>query len=663
MFKSVRMSKLNVLVLGRYVTPLTRALGSQGLMHLVDAVAQSEHHLLEGVSRETEIRDIEQLAEACLVQLDALGVSPETAPAAVSFDRPGIEALLASVQAQHRQIEERLQHLLHESGLLSKDADRLRGCPVQTVPIDALRQISLLYMTAGRLPPSHVPLAAVALADRGLLLHDDVDPARRGNVLVLAPRWARQTVDTELARLGFVAADLPESAKGSASQEQCRLDDRLAAARTQVESVRREMAALAQAQGASLVAARRQLQATLAVLRAQQCFGRSAMIYCISGWVPRDRVAAVKRTVDTVTGGSGLVEEVQPEADGRVLDGQEAVPVQFTPNRWLGPFQGLITAFGAPRYDDVDPSAFVALSFVLMFGIMFGDVGQGLAIALLGLWLHRTRRPALAPFRQGGVLLLFCGLSATAFGFCYGSVFGYENAGFLRPLWLSPLHDITRMLKAAVVLGILCISGAVLINIVNRLRNRRWFDCVFDKFGVLGIVFYWGALGIGLKAAKAGELDAGQFVFLVILPLALLFLREPLHNLLHRRPLLQGGPVALFLEACVETLETVTVFLGSTVSFVRVGAFALSHAALCLAIFSVVDILDKLPGGGLWSVLVLIFGNLLVIFMEGMVAMIQGVRLQYYELFSKYFPGDGTLYHPFVLSEQPLVQEKGEQDA
>jgi len=656
------MSKVNVLVLGRYVTPLTRALGDLGLVHLVDAVAQSEHRLLDEVSREAEIRAIEPLVGQCTALLEALGVSPQAVPAAVSFDRPHIVALLERLERQRHEIEARLQGLLQEAGLLSKDAERLRGYPVQTVPLDALRQLSLLFVVAGRMSPSHVAVAAAALADQAVLLHDDQDPARRGQVLVLASRRERPAVEAVLARLGFAAMPLPEGAAGRAGEEQRRLDDRVTRARAQVEVARQELAALAQAHGGDLLAARNQLQGTLAVLRAQESFGRSTMVYCVSGWVPHARVREVRQVVQQVTADSGLVEELAPEVDERVREGQEAVPVQFVPSRWLRPFQGLVAAFGAPRYDELDPSAFVALSFVGMFGIMFGDVGQGLAIALLGLWLQRTRRPALRPFRDGGVLLLFCGLSATAFGFCYGSVFGYENARFLRPLWLSPLHDVTRILKAAVIFGIVCISGAVLINIANRVRRRRWFDCVFDKFGVLGVIFYWGALGIGLKAAKAGELDAGQFVFLVILPLGLLFLREPLHNLLHRQPALQGGAIAVFLEACVQTLETVTVFLGSTVSFVRVGAFALSHAALCLAVYSVVDIIDHLPGGGLWSVLVLIFGNLLVIFMEGMVAMIQGLRLEYYELFSKYFPGDGTPYRPFVLSESPLSPEKGEQD-
>ena len=660
MLRPVRMCKLNVLILGTHVTPLTRALGGQGRVHLIDAVAQSAPHLLDGVDRGAEIAEVERLMAHCDRLREVLGDTPRTTAAALAGSRVQITALLDEVQGRQQRLDERLQARLREAGLLTQQAVRLRRYPVQEMRADTLRQSTLLYLAAGQMTPAGIPAAVAALGDRAVLLHDDQDPARLGSVLVLAPRHDREAVDAELAKYGFVKEDLPEDLTASVGEEQRVLDQRLEATQADIAAVRGELSALLTEYGPRLLAARQQLRETLAVLKAQQSFGRSARLYCISGWIPRANEAAVRRLVDEVTGGTGLVEIIEADADERVRQGQEAVPVQLVPNRWLLPFQSLIGTFGAPRYNEIDPSLFVALSFVLMFGLMFGDVGQGLAIAGLGLWLRQTRRPSLAPYRQGGVLLLLCGLSATAFGFCYGSVFGYENANVLRPLWLSPLHAVTRLLGSAIVVGIVCISVAVIVNTLNRLYNRRWFESVFDKFGVLGILFYWGALGLGLKAAKAGELRASQFVLLVMLPLALLFIREPLHHLLQRRRALPGNLFVFVLEASIETMETVTTFLGSTVSFVRIGAFALSHAALCLAVYSVADILHQLPGGGVWSLLVLIFGNLLVILMEGLVALIQGVRLQYYELFSKYFTGDGTPYQPFTLTDQPLVQDKGD---
>ena len=174
--------------------------------------------------------------------------------------------------------------------------------------------------------------------------------------------------------------------------------------------------------------------------------------------------------VEETTHGTGIV-ELRPADEDPSHGEADVVPVQLDPKPWLRPFQALVGNFGAPRYGELDPSLFVAFTFVLMFGVMFGDVGQGAVIAGIGLWLPlRTRRPAVRPFRDGGVLLVFCGLSSVVFGFLYGSIFGYEE--LFRPVWLSPMHDVSRLLGTAVGLGVAFISIAIIINIINKLRSR-----------------------------------------------------------------------------------------------------------------------------------------------------------------------------------------------
>ncbi|HPY91439.1 MAG TPA: V-type ATPase 116kDa subunit family protein, partial [Lentisphaeria bacterium] len=200
------------------------------------------------------------------------------------------------------------------------------------------------------------------------------------------------------------------------------------------------------------------------------------------------------------------------------------------------------------------------------------------------------------------------------------------------------------------------------------------------RFGVLGLLFYWLALGIGISVALTGQVSAWQLVVLA-LPLVLLFVGKPVQLLLqhYRRHGAHksdaddehgeehGSLLEVVLESCIELMETFTGYISGTVSFVRVGAFAISHAALCLAIYSIVNMLKELPMGGALSLLVIIFGNVLVIAFEGMVAMIQGVRLEYYELFSKYFSGGGVLYSPFQIgdgaAEAAEKDNKGEKKA
>jgi V/A-type H+-transporting ATPase subunit I len=147
-----------------------------------------------------------------------------------------------------------------------------------------------------------------------------------------------------------------------------------------------------------------------------------------------------------------------------------------------------------------------------------------------------------------------------------------------------------------------------------------------------------------------------------VLPLVVLLLKGPIQLIMHRRQKRrhsddeEEGILNIIIEACIELMETLTGYISGTVSFVRVGAFAISHAALCFAIYSIVGVLKsmRIEGalGGVLSIVIIIFGNIIVIAFEGMVAMIQGIRLEYYELFSKYFSGDGIAYEPFQIDEK-----------
>lgn len=653
MFSPVRMLKVNVLVLSKHVDELTRQLGNAGLVHLADAVHQSSHNLLKEVDVSENLERLEALSQKCGFLVRALGLERTAASAEDEQAPRSLDALRTRLNRIYKAFQEkddRINELLSESGTLTRRFERLEKYPLRQVSISDLGDLDYVYFASGRLPPSQLDQATNQVGDRGLVLHQPAPNSTEEDVLIIAPRKNRWAIDSELKTLSFKPHDTGGDVAGTVDQELDCLNRKLADIRRAIHDHREELRAMADREGPWLLAADRQLRQGMALARAKQHFGQAADLFCISGWVPEERVGVVRDLVARVTGGTGVVEEVRPDDDTRVREGQEQVPVEFSRNRLLRPFQQIIAAFGAPRYNEVEASLFVALSFVLMFGVMFGDVGQGAVILLAGIYLLKTNRPSLGRFSDVGIMLALCGGSAMVFGFLYGSVFGYE--GLLPHVWLSPLHDIMALFKAAVVIGIACITIGIGINIVNRLRRRDYLNGILDKFGVIGVVFYWGAIGLGLKAFVAGKLTGVEIFLVILLPLIVLFLREPLYHLVRRdKHLLDEDVFSYAMHAAVDVMETITMFLGSTVSFIRVGAFALSHAGLCLAIYVIAGTLTDLPGGGVWAFLVILVGNVFVILLEGLIVSIQGVRLQYYELFSKYFPGDGVLYKPFSIRE------------
>ena len=651
MFKPEEMCKINVLVLNRHLTEMTRRLGEQGLVHLVDAVPQSEGGLLNTVDDGAEQEALQRLLERCGLLMSQLGVDADASvpPLEHEMGRPDIEALLKRIGDELAVQNGVIQRLVSEAGGVEERRGRLEGYPVKDVPLDVLQSLSHFHILAGRLAPSLLPSARGMLEGRALVVEAD---GRDGNVLILCSRRSRWVVEDELRKLGFASADMPSDVEGSVDETCRRLDDELELLRSRLEAARLLVLKLGEKYSGVLLGVRMQLRSLLAVEQTRRHFGRLEHLACISGWIPKADEPAVRQLVERVTGGTGIMVVVEADEDERVKAGLEQVPTKMSGNALARPFQMLVQNFGVPTYHEIDPTVFVGITYVILFGYMFGDVGQGLVLALFGLWLKFSKRETLTEgARDAGVLLSLCGASAMAFGAAYGSVFGYEH--WLPALWVNPMKttDMGKLLMTAIGVGTVFTSVAIIINIVNHFMARKYFEGTFDRFGIIGLAFYWVSLGLGVWMLCGGQWR-DWMVLLPLVPLFLLLLKEPLHNVMHRHGVFHGGAIGVVLESCLGVMETLTGYLSGTVSFVRVGAFAISHASLCFAVFKIAELLEKLPLSGLFQLLVIVLGNALVICFEGMVAMIQGVRLEYYELFGKFFTGGGVEYRPFSLRER-----------
>ncbi|HEY3359962.1 MAG TPA: V-type ATPase 116kDa subunit family protein, partial [Polyangia bacterium] len=378
------------------------------------------------------------------------------------------------------------------------------------------------------------------------------------------------------------------------------------------------------------------------LVEADQCFPRTAATRLIAGWIPAADAAAVAAQLRAATGGRCQLELTPPGASD-----QADVPVLLRPPWPLRPFAMLVAGFGLPAYRELDPTLFLAVSYLLMFGMMFGDAGHGAVLVLAGALARRVDR-------RVGWLLVYAGLASIGFGVVYGSYFGI-TALKEHALWRDPLEgDPLTLMRAAVGLGATMITLGLVLNIINRFRRGDVIGGLLDKFGVAGVIFYWGALLLATRYATlaAQGLVTTAVVLVLGLPLAAFALRGPLEVLARRRRAgrgpAPGGLGAALAESLLDPFEAVLVYLANTVSFVRLAAYALSHAALLLATFMLAAELRRASAAGtVWSVLVVIAGNGIAIVLEAIVAAVQALRLEYYEFFGKFFSGAGRPFQPF----------------
>ena len=317
-------------------------------------------------------------------------------------------------------------------------------------------------------------------------------------------------------------------------------------------------------------------------------------------------------------------------------------PTKLKNPKLFKPFEMFIKMYGLPAYNEIDPTLFVAITYSFIFGIMFGDVGQGICLIIGGLLIYFLKKMNIA------AIVALAGVFSTIFGFMYGSIFGFET--ILTPIWLSPRENVMTMLITSVGFGVFLILLAMVINIVNSVRARDWGKVFFDTNGVAGLMFY-GALITSVALIFTGKHLPGAFILALFfgIPLLLMFFKEPLTHWVEKKAKIFPEHKAMFLlESFFELFEVLLSYLTNTISFLRVGAFALSHAGM----MAVVMLLAGAEHGGSPNIIVLVLGNVFVCLLEGLIVGIQVLRLEYYEMFSRFYRGNGKEFKPYKYNNK-----------
>ena len=367
--------------------------------------------------------------------------------------------------------------------------------------------------------------------------------------------------------------------------------------------------------------------------------------FILVGFVPEKETAGLEKKLHE------LDPDLTVEISAHDSDKRFQAPTKLKNNFIVKPFEMFVDMYGTPAYNETDPTSFLAWTYILLFGIMFGDLGQGLVIAGLGLFLDRVKK------MNFGKILERIGLSAAVFGLVYGSVFGLEH--LLDPFYINVLglpgkpvevmdgETINTLLLAAIALGVGLIVMAMIINVFTGLRNRDWEKALFSNNGVAGLVFY-GAVLAGLVSMLTGGPNLFTLPYilgLLVLPILVIFLKEPLGRLAHGEHFeLEGGIGSFIIEGFFELFDVVLSFVTNTLSFMRVGGFIISHAGMMSVVLTLTEMFT-----GAGSIVVLILGNIFVMALEGFIVGIQSLRLEFYELFSRYFDGQGVPYAPVSM--------------
>ena len=318
------------------------------------------------------------------------------------------------------------------------------------------------------------------------------------------------------------------------------------------------------------------------------------------------------------------------------------------------PFELFIEMYGLPSHNEIDPTPIVSVFYAFLFGFMFGDLGQGAVLCILGLIISKWKKSRLAS------IVSVCGISSMIFGCLFGSLFGFEDV--IPALWLRPgeamsdiplVGSLNTVFIVAIGIGCAVILFSMVLNIINRVKSNEYGEALFDTNGVAGIVFYASAVSVVLLfLTKQIVLAFGILIIMFVIPLLLIFFKEPLTHLIEKKAKIFPDEKGMFfVQSFFELFEVLLSYFSNTLSFVRVGAFAISHAAM----MEVVLLLSGATGDSSsinWIGIIL--GNIFVCTMEGLIVGIQVLRLEYYELFSRFYKGVGRAFMPYNKKQNKI---------
>jgi V/A-type H+-transporting ATPase subunit I len=646
MFFPKAMSELELIVPSKDLLGVMKILSGHGVFHQSD----SSYPGLESEAGASNIWQEKASAYAALERrvqslLQTLAIE-ESRPVSIDFQdtlepeaiTPTLEGIEGEVRQASDQLTEERKHLEQLEGALRQLE------PVADIDLDisSFRNSHYLFSTLGVMPAANVGRLQTSLTRvPHVFLTLRADP--KNPVVWLAGTQANTDILERAARSAYLnPLNLPQGYEGTPAEIIRRLHQEVEAGKQKTAELKTTLTHLAEKYKMQLLGLLAEIHASRLITDAIVRFGRLRHTYVIVGWIPSDDFEDLIRRIKSVSKES-LVETFPTNRRGE----NQNVPVALQNSKFLRPFQMLVTTYARPRYGELDPTWLIAFTFPLLFGAMFGDVGHGILLAVLGVLISSRKVKALNSLASLGGLITICGMAATLFGFLYGSLFGFEDV--IPALWLEPSKDPLPILAVAIGAGVVLLTIGFLIGIFNYIVSRKWGRLFFSNNGIAGFVLYWST--IGGVASFLHKISIAPIVFIVLAvaaSLAIMFSEVLIRLVEGERPLVEGGLGTYAVQAPMEWFEAIISFLSNTLSYVRIGAFAIAHGVLSSVFFILASLVSSSHGVGYWIVVAI--GTVFIVLFEGLIVGIQTMRLEYYEFFSKFFTGGGMRFEPLTLT-------------
>ena len=529
-----------------------------------------------------------------------------------------IKEKIDNINNQYTEYINKIVDLEKENELMQKNYDIIKNLVSVDSKIENLYNLKYMKFRYGTVPTKNLEEINRKIDNTDAIYFELKREEEYTWILYLTTEEFLGKVDSFFNVQDFERIWLPKEASGTPEEFINQIEKNIKENLTKIDKEKEELRNLRIDAKEILIGAYKQLllYENVNILKKYIVHDQNGTFYIVL-WVSKDNVENIKSILSNYK-----------NVDYDIFDDDEDIqaPTKLKNIKIFRPFETLIKMYGVPNSKEIDPTGLVAITAFIMFGFMFGDVGHGLVIFILGLILAK-RKASLGP------VLAIGGISSIIFGVLYGSVFGKED--IIKPILISPRDNIQTMLISGIAVGSIFILIAMIFNIINGIKNKNLQKCLFDKNGISGFLLYGLILAdVAVYFLKGQMLIPINVIVIVSIILILLILfGDTISSKLEKKKEQAKTPM---VEKIFEIIEMTLSFASNTISFLRLAAFAINHVGLCMAVYLLADM-----SSGVGNIAIAIIGNIVVIALEGLIVGIQVLRLEYYELFSRFYEGNG----------------------
>jgi V/A-type H+/Na+-transporting ATPase subunit I len=646
MFFPQEMTQIRLIIPAADLLTVTKELANQEIFHQIDGHYAPPEEATGAPNSWNGMAGTYASFENRIVGIiQALGIDEGMPPSTPPSSIVEIETVRKVIGQIDHEVKKTQEALVEEQ----KRLEQFQNILTQLEPIsgtdldlDVLRNPAFTHSIVGIIPNANIERLQTSLEHIPFVFLTLRQDEQRAVVWLSGTKKDAEVLDRAARSAYLNPLRLPEGYSGTPSEVIKLVQADMEHSQQVVAEQRTVMKRLAQEQKVQIQTLLWQVRISRILSEAIGRYDQFRYTYVISGWVPSAKVADFSLHLREVC------KEISIETSSvKRGNHEEKVPVALNNPKAIRPFQLLVTTYSDPRYAEVDPTFLLVITFPFIFGAMFGDAGQGILLALLGLLLSSGKLKMLNALSSLGGIITACGLSATVFGFLYGSIFGFE--GVLPAIIFRPMENPLEAMAFAIGVGVILLSIGYLLNMVNAWTIREWGGLLFHPHGIAGLVLYWSLVGLAIEVIISKyPIPPIVFGLLALLTGVAVMFSELLGFLIEgKQPEFEGGLVTYIFRSVFELFEVLISLLSNSISFVRIGAFSIAHVGLITVVFIMAQLVS--PGHGIGYWLVIVLGNLFVIGFEGIIVGIQSLRLTYYEFFSKFFNGGGLRYEPLTL--------------